>query len=131
MILNFFMWMLKIVILVASTLVSLLALVLMVSAFRAGLWIISVLITGFLAVLWWVVLSTINEGEVRCGARTARSLTTARIPPSSAADATAKELGVSHEHLHKVVTGRRQSRRLAAELKKRGIKCRKGVVVSD
>lgn len=41
--------------------------------------------------------------------------------------ALAKELGVSREHLHKVVTGRRQSRRLAAELKKRGIKCRKGV----
>ena len=41
--------------------------------------------------------------------------------------ALAKELGVSREHLHKVVTGRRQSRRLAAELKKRGIKCRKEV----
>lgn len=40
--------------------------------------------------------------------------------------ALAKELGVSREHLHKVVTGRRQSRRLTAELKKRGIKC-KGV----
>ena len=63
MILNFFMWMLKIVILVASTLVSLLALVLMVSAFRAGLWIISVLITGLIAVQWWLVLSTINEGK--------------------------------------------------------------------
>lgn len=63
MILNFFMWMLKIVILVTVTVVSLLALVLMVSAFRAGLWIISVLITGFLAVLWGLVLSTINEGK--------------------------------------------------------------------
>jgi hypothetical protein len=40
--------------------------------------------------------------------------------------ALAKELGVTREHLHKVVTGRRQSRRLAVELKKRGIKC-KGV----
>lgn len=38
--------------------------------------------------------------------------------------ALAKELGVTREHLHKVVTGRRQSRRLAAELKKRGIKCK-------
>jgi hypothetical protein len=35
--------------------------------------------------------------------------------------ALAKELGVTREHLHKVVTGRRQSRRLAVELKKRGI----------
>ena len=38
--------------------------------------------------------------------------------------ALAKELGVTREHLHKVVTGRRQSRRLAAELKRRGIKCK-------
>lgn len=45
--------------------------------------------------------------------------------------ALAKELGVTRAHLYKVVTGERQSRRLAAELKKRGIKCRKGVVVSD
>lgn len=41
--------------------------------------------------------------------------------------ALAKELGVTRAHLHKVVTGRRQSRRLAAELKRRGIKCRKAV----
>lgn len=41
--------------------------------------------------------------------------------------ALAKELGVTREHLHKVVTGRRQSRRLVAELKKRGIKCRKAI----
>ena len=39
--------------------------------------------------------------------------------------ALAKELGVTRAHLYKVVTGERQSRRLAAELKKRGIK-RKG-----
>ena len=41
--------------------------------------------------------------------------------------ALAKELGVTRAHLHKVVTGRRQSRRLAAELKRRGIKCRKAI----
>lgn len=43
--------------------------------------------------------------------------------------ALAKELGVTRAHLYKVVTGERQSRRLAAELKKRGIKCRKEVGV--
>ena len=41
--------------------------------------------------------------------------------------ALAKELGVTREHLHKVVTGHRQSRRLVAELKRRGIKCRKAI----
>lgn len=41
--------------------------------------------------------------------------------------ALAKELGVTRAHLHKVVTGRRESRRLVAELKKRGIKCRKAI----
>lgn len=41
--------------------------------------------------------------------------------------ALAKELGVTREHLHKVVTGERQSRRLVAELKRRGIKCRKAI----
>ena len=41
--------------------------------------------------------------------------------------ALAKELGVTRAHLHKVITGRRQSRRLVAELKRRGIKCRKAV----
>ena len=41
--------------------------------------------------------------------------------------ALAKELGVTRAHLHKVITGRRQSRRLAAELKRRGIKCSKAV----
>lgn len=41
------------------------------------------------------------------------------------AGALARELGVGREHLWRVVTGRRESKRLAAELKKRGIKCRK------
>jgi hypothetical protein len=41
--------------------------------------------------------------------------------------ALAKELGVTRAHLHKVVTGRRASRRLTVELKKRGIKCRKSI----
>lgn len=40
--------------------------------------------------------------------------------------ALAKELGVTREHLHKVIKGERESKRLTAELKKRGIKC-KGV----
>jgi len=37
------------------------------------------------------------------------------------ASALARELGVGREHLWRVVTGRRISRRLATELKKRGI----------
>lgn len=41
--------------------------------------------------------------------------------------ALAKELGVTRAHLYKVVTGERQSRRLTAELKRRGIKCRKAI----
>lgn len=41
--------------------------------------------------------------------------------------ALAKELGVTRAHLYKVVNGRRQSRRLVAELKRRGIKCRKAI----
>lgn len=39
----------------------------------------------------------------------------------------AEELGVTRFHLRKVVTGERRSLRLEAELKKRGIKCRKSV----
>lgn len=42
------------------------------------------------------------------------------------ASALAKELKVTREHLWRVVTGRRESRRLAAELRKRGIKVAKG-----
>lgn len=38
------------------------------------------------------------------------------------ASALARELGVTREHLWRVVTGRRESRRLAAKLRKRGIK---------
>ena len=41
--------------------------------------------------------------------------------------ALAKELGVTRAHLYKVVNGRRQSSRLVAELKRRGIKCRKAI----
>jgi hypothetical protein len=41
------------------------------------------------------------------------------------ASALARELGVGREHLWKVATGRRVSRRLAAELKKRGISVRR------
>ena len=41
------------------------------------------------------------------------------------ASALARELGVGREHLWKVVTGRRESRRLAAELRARGIKVRR------
>jgi len=37
--------------------------------------------------------------------------------------ALARELGVTREHLYMVVSGRRVSRRLTSELKKRGIKC--------
>lgn len=37
----------------------------------------------------------------------------------------AEELGVTRFHLRKVVTGERRSLRIEAELKKRGIKCRK------
>ena len=54
----------------------------------------------------------------------AKVKTTTRI---IGAVALAKELGVTRAHLHKVVTGRRESRRLVAELKKRGIKCRKTI----
>jgi len=36
--------------------------------------------------------------------------------------ALARELGVSREHIYRVVTGRRVSRRLAAKLRRRGIK---------
>ena len=49
------------------------------------------------------------------------------VPRLIGAVALAKELGVTREHLHKVVTGERKSRRLAAELKRRGIKCRKSI----
>ena len=38
--------------------------------------------------------------------------------------ALAKELGVTREHLYRVVKGERESRRLTSELKKRGIKCK-------
>ena len=38
------------------------------------------------------------------------------------ASALARELGVTREHLWRVVTGRRESRRLAAQLRQRGIK---------
>ena len=38
------------------------------------------------------------------------------------ASALARELGVTREHLWRVVTGRRESRRLTVELRKRGIK---------
>ena len=38
------------------------------------------------------------------------------------ASAIARELGVTREHLWRVVTGRRESRRLAAQLRQRGIK---------
>jgi DNA-binding phage protein len=41
--------------------------------------------------------------------------------------ALAKELGVTREHLYRVVKGERESRRLTSELKKRGIKCRKAI----
>ena len=54
----------------------------------------------------------------------AKVKTTTRI---IGAVALAKELGVTRTHLYKVVTGERKSRRLAAELKRRGIKCRKAV----
>lgn len=37
------------------------------------------------------------------------------------ASALARELGVTREHLWRVVTGRRESRRLTAALRKRGI----------
>ena len=36
--------------------------------------------------------------------------------------ALARELGVTREHLYRVMTGRRESRRLAEELRRRGIK---------
>lgn len=42
------------------------------------------------------------------------------------ASALARELGVTREHLWRVVTGRRESRRLAAQLRQRGIKVAKG-----
>lgn len=38
------------------------------------------------------------------------------------ASALARELGVTREHLWRVVTGRRESRRLTVELRERGIK---------
>jgi hypothetical protein len=41
--------------------------------------------------------------------------------------ALARELGVTREHLYMVVSGRRVSRRLTSELKKRGIKCSKSI----
>ena len=37
------------------------------------------------------------------------------------ASALARELGVTREHLWRVVTGRRESRRLTVELRKRGL----------
>lgn len=49
------------------------------------------------------------------------------VPRLIGAVALARELGVTREHLRRVVTGERHSRRLSAELKKRGIKCRKSV----
>ena len=42
------------------------------------------------------------------------------------ASALARELGVTREHLWRVVTGRRESRRLATQLRQRGIKVAKG-----
>ena len=36
--------------------------------------------------------------------------------------ALARELGVTREHLYRVMTGRRESRRLVTELRNRGIK---------
>lgn len=39
--------------------------------------------------------------------------------------ALARELGVTREHLYRVVTGRRESRVLAAKLRERGIKVRR------
>ena len=42
------------------------------------------------------------------------------------ASALARELGVTREHLWRVVTGRRESRCLAAQLRQRGIKVAKG-----
>ena len=42
------------------------------------------------------------------------------------ASALARELGVTREHLWRVVTGRRESRRLAAQLRQRGVKVAKG-----
>lgn len=36
--------------------------------------------------------------------------------------ALARELGVTREHLYRVMTGRRVSRRLAAKLRRRGLK---------
>ena len=42
--------------------------------------------------------------------------------------ALARELGVSREHIYRVVTGRRVSRRLAAKLRRRGIKVKGGKV---
>ena len=41
------------------------------------------------------------------------------------ASALARELGVTREHLWRVVTGRRASRRLAAQLRQRGVKVAK------
>ena len=40
--------------------------------------------------------------------------------------ALARELGVTREHLYRVVTGRVVSHRLAARLRRRGIKCGTG-----
>jgi len=42
------------------------------------------------------------------------------------ASALARELGVTREHLWRVVTGRRESCRLTVELRKRGIEVAKG-----
>lgn len=42
------------------------------------------------------------------------------------ASALARELGVTREHLWRVVSGRRESRRLSAALRKRGINVAKG-----
>lgn len=39
----------------------------------------------------------------------------------------AGELNLSPSHICRVINGERQSRRLIAELKKRGIKCRKAI----
>ena len=47
------------------------------------------------------------------------------VPRMMNASALARELGVTREHLWRVVTGRRESRRLAAQLRKRGIKVAK------
>jgi hypothetical protein len=48
-------------------------------------------------------------------------------PSRSSLRKLAQELKRSPSHLCRVINGSRQSRRLAAELKRRGIKCRKAI----